>query len=116
MPLTIQTQRLPPDITVMELAGKITMGNDCRQIEWTTKKLVDENQKKIIFDLSGVTHVDSTGIGIIVMVAGQMKKAGGGLRVASANQHIEQLLRMTNVDQIVGLHPTPAAAASSFEV
>ena len=114
MPLIIQTQQLPPDITVMELVGKITMGNDCRQIEWTTKKLVDENQKKIIFDLSGVTHVDSTGI--IVMVAGQMKKAGGALRVVAANQHVEQLLRMTNVDQIVGLHPTRAAAAATFEV
>ena len=116
MPLTIQTQQLAPDITVMELTGKITMGNDCRQIEWTTKKLVEENQKKIIFDLSGVTHVDSTGIGIIVMVAGQLKRAGGGLRVAAANQHVEQLLRMTNVHQIVGLHPTRAAAAATFEV
>ena len=55
-----------------------------------------------------------TGIGIIVMVAGQMKKAGGALRVVAANQHVEQLLRMTNVDQIVGLHPTAAVAAATF--
>jgi anti-sigma B factor antagonist len=114
MPLTIQTKHVEPEIVVLEMTGKITMGNDCREVEWTTNRLVGENQKKIIFDLSGVTHVDSTGIGIIVMVAAQMKKAGGGLRLAGANEHIAQVLRMTNVDQIVGLHPTAVAAATGF--
>jgi len=114
MPLVIHSKQLQPDITVLEMTGKITMGNDCRQVEWTTKKLLAENQKKVIFDLAGVTHLDSTGIGIIVMVAGQMKKAGGELRLAAANEHIEQLLKMTNVDRIVGLHRTTAAAAAEF--
>jgi anti-anti-sigma factor len=114
MPLTIQTKHVEPDIVVLEMVGKITMGNDCRQVEWTTKKLVEETRKKLIFDLSGVTHLDSTGIGIIVAVAGQMKKAGGELRVAGANQHVDQILRMTSVDQIVGLHATADEAAAGF--
>src|SRR5271154_6207604 len=114
MPLDIQSKQVEPDITVLEMTGRITMGNDCRQVEWTTKKLVAEDKKKVIFDLSGVTHIDSTGIGIIVMVASQMKKAGGELRLAATNQHIEQLLKMTNVDQIVALPPTVVAAAASF--
>jgi anti-sigma B factor antagonist len=114
MPLTIQTRHVEPDIVVLEMTGRITLGNDCRQVEWTTNKLVAEKQRKIIFDLTGITHVDSTGIGIIVTVAGQMKQAGGQLRVAGANQHVEQLLKITSVDQIVGLHPTTVAAAASF--
>jgi anti-sigma B factor antagonist len=114
MPLTIASKHVEPDIVVLEMAGRITLGNDCRQVEWTTKKLVDEKQTKVIFDLSGVTHLDSTGIGIIVTVAGQMKKAGGQLRVAGANEHVAQLLRMTSVDQIVALHPDATAAAASF--
>lgn len=114
MPLNIESKQVQADITVLEMTGRITMGNDCRQVEWTTRKLVAEDRKKIIFDLAGVTHIDSTGIGIIVMVAGQMKKAGGELRVAAANPHVEQLLRMTNVDQIVALHPTTVAAVVAF--
>jgi len=114
MPLNIQTKHVPPEIVVLEMTGRITMGNDCRQVEWTTTRLVSENRKKIIFDLTGVTHVDSTGIGIIVMVAGQMKNAGGGLRLAGANEHVEQILKMTNVHQIVELHPTAVAAAAGF--
>src|SRR5208282_3792370 len=110
MPLTIQTKHVEPDIVVLEMAGKITMGNDCLQVEWTTKKLMEESRKKVIFDLSGITHLDSTGIGIIVTMAGQMKKAGGQLRVAGANPHVEQILKMTSVDQIVPLHPNAGAA------
>jgi anti-sigma B factor antagonist len=114
MPLTIETKHVEPDIVVLEMTGRITLGNDCRQVEWTTTKLVEEKRTKVIFDLSGITHVDSTGIGIIVMVAGQMKKAGGQLRVAGANDHVEQLLKVTSVDQIVALHPTATAAAADF--
>jgi anti-sigma B factor antagonist len=112
--LEIQTKHVQPDIVVLEMTGRITLGNDCKQVEWTTNRLVAESQRKVIFDLSGVTYIDSTGIGIIVMVAGQLKKAGGELRVAAANERVEQLLKMTNVDQIVGLHPTTVAASAGF--
>jgi len=43
-----------------------------------------------------------------------MKKAAGELRVAGATAHVEEVLKMTAVDQIVGLHPTAAAAAAGF--
>src|SRR5580700_7158190 len=93
--LEIQTKQLPPDIVVLEITGRITIGRECKQLEWATESLVREKQqKKIIFDLSGVTHIDSTGIGIIVTSAGQVKQAGGELRLAGANKHIEQVLSL----------------------
>ena len=58
-------------------------------------------------------YIDSTGVGIIVMSAGQLKQAGGALRVC-AQGHIEGVLKMTNIDKVVGLHPTMAAAAAGF--
>jgi anti-anti-sigma factor len=112
--LDIQTRQLAPDIVVLEITGRITIGRDCKQLEWATDGLVRENREKTIFDLTGVTHIDSTGIGIIVMSAGQVKNAGGALRVAGASGHVEQVLKMTGVDHILGLHPTTVAAAASF--
>jgi anti-sigma B factor antagonist len=112
--LEIQNQQLPPDIVVLNIAGRITLGGESKQLDWAVDSLVSEGRKKVIFDLSKVTGVDSTGIGIIVMSAGKLKKAGGQLRVAGANPHIEEVLKMTNVDQIVGLHSTTAAAATGF--
>jgi anti-sigma B factor antagonist len=112
--LEIQTKPLQPDIVVLELTGRITIGRDCKELEWAVENLVREGRKKVILDLAGVTNLDSTGIGIIVMSAGQIKKAGGELRVAGATAHVEEVLKMTNIDQIVVLHPTTAAAAANF--
>jgi anti-sigma B factor antagonist len=112
--LEIQTKDLPPDIVVLEIKGRITLGRESKQLEWAVETLVGEGRKKVILDLSGVTNVDSTGIGIIVMSAGKLKKAGGELRVAGATAHVEDVLKMTNIDQIVVLHSTTAAAASGF--
>lgn len=112
--LEIQTRPLSPEIVVLEIAGRITIGRDCKQLEWATDKLVREQKKKIIFDLSGVTHIDSTGIGILVMSAGQVKNAGGELRVAGAKGHVDQVLRLSNVHQLVGVHATAGAAAEGF--
>ncbi len=112
--LDIQTKQLQAEVVLLELTGKITIGRDCKQLEWAVEGLVKEGKKKAIIDLTGVTNVDSTGIGIIVMSAGHLKNAGGELRVSGANGHVEQVLKMTNVHQIVSLHPTSDAAAAGF--
>ncbi|MGA7907929.1 MAG: STAS domain-containing protein [Candidatus Sulfotelmatobacter sp.] len=112
--LEIKTKQLPPDIVVLEITGRITIGRDCKHLEWAADNLVREKHNKIILDLTGVTHIDSTGIGIIMMSAGQVKQAGGEVRVAGASGHVEQVLKMTNVHRILGLHPTAAAAATGF--
>jgi anti-anti-sigma factor len=112
--LEIQTKQLPPDIVVLEITGKITIGRDCQHLEWTTESLVKENRKKIIFDLTHVTHIDSTGIGIIVTSAGQVKEAGGQLRLAGVNSHVEHILKMTNIDKVVAWKSTVTEAAVGF--
>ncbi len=113
--LEIQTKQLPPDIVVLEITGRITIGRECKQLEWAVETLVREKEaKKIIFDLSGVTHVDSTGVGIIVMSAGQVKQAGGELRLAGANKHVESVLKLTSVDKLVGWNATMTEAVAGF--
>jgi anti-anti-sigma factor len=113
--LEIQTKQLPPDIVVLEITGRITIGRECKQLEWAVETQVREKkEKKIIFDLSGVTHMDSTGVGIIVMSAGVVKEAGGELRLAGANKHIESVLKVTSMDKLVSWNPTVAEAAAAF--
>ncbi len=112
--LEIQTKRVEPDIVVLEIAGRITLGRESKQLEWATESLVREEQKKVIFDLTGVTRIDSTGVGIIVMSAAQVKNAGGELRLAGALGHVEQVLRLSSLDKLVALHPSVTAAAAAF--
>jgi anti-sigma B factor antagonist len=112
--IEIKTHRVEPDIVVLEVAGRITLGRDSKQLEWVAENLVREQQRKIIFDLGRVTQIDSTGIGIIVMSAANVKKAGGELRLAGASGHVENALRVTGIEKLVALHPTATAAAANF--
>ena len=110
--LNIQRRLIEPDTVVVEIVGRIVFGPECQQIEWLIADLLSEDEKKIIFDISGVSHIDSTGVGIIVMCFGKMKKAGGDLRVAGARGIVEGVLKMTKVDSIISLYPTAAAAVA----
>jgi anti-sigma B factor antagonist len=112
--MQIQSKHVEPGIVVLEVTGRITLGRDSKQLEWTTENLVRENHRKIILDLTGVTQIDSTGIGIIMTSAAQLKNAGGELRLAGASGHVEHVLRTTSVDKVIALHPDAAAATSGF--
>jgi anti-sigma B factor antagonist len=111
--LSIQKKTMQPDIVVLEIAGMIVLGRACQDVEWEVEELVRANQKKVILDISGVKHLDSTGIGIIVMSFGKLKKAGGELRVAGAQGVIEEIFRITNVDRVIKLYATAEAAAQA---
>jgi anti-sigma B factor antagonist len=112
--LNIQKKRIEPDIMVVELQGKVCMGNSAKELEWAVTELQNANEKKVIFDLSGVTMMDSTGIGIVAMCSGKMKKAGGELRVAGAQGVVADVLKLTHMEAIVGLYATTAEAAAAF--
>lgn len=90
------------------------MGNLSQHVEWTVESLIRDNEKKIIFDLSRLDRIDSTGIGILVMCSSKLTRAGGELRVAGAQGIVEQALKLTNLDRILTLHRTAEAAAEKF--
>jgi anti-anti-sigma factor len=112
--LEVQRRRIQPDVVLVEIAGKVVYGPECQQIEWLTAELLEESEKKVIFDVSRVQHLDSTGVGIIVMCSGKMKEAGGELRIAGAEGHVETVLKITQVDKILALYPSRAAALEGF--
>ena len=111
MILSIERKELERGIVVLELSGRIVLGNDAKTVEWKVDELLKENCKRVIFDLSRVTILDSTGVGIVVMCFARIKKAGGALRIAGANGAVEHTLRMTNVDRLISLDSTVAASA-----
>ena len=114
MILTIEKKQIPPDITVLEMSGRIIMGNNSRDVELTLGQVLQEHAKKIIFDLSGVTIIDSTGIGILVLCQGKIHQEGGALRIAGATDFVKGVFKMTSVDKLMQLYPTVAEAAAAF--
>ena len=114
MILTINRTKLESDIEVLEMNGRIVLGNDAKTVEWKCEELLKENCKHVIFDLGKVTVLDSTGVGILVMCYARIKKAGGSLHIAGANGMVDHTLRMTNVDRLIELYPSVPEAAAAF--
>jgi anti-sigma B factor antagonist len=75
---------------------------------------MDEREKKIIFDISGVHHLDSSGVGLLLMCSGRIKEAGGALRVAGAEGHVKTVLTITQVEKIMALYGSKAEALEGF--
>jgi anti-sigma B factor antagonist len=114
MSLNIEKRRVGADVIVLGLAGRITLGLECQEVEWQVEDLLKEHEKKIIFDFSELKYLDSTGVGILVMCSGKVKQAGGELRVFGAQGIVEQTLKMTRVDQILTLYATVEEAAENL--
>lgn len=116
MILQLQKSQPSPDICLMEFSGKLMMGNDSRQVEWGVAELLSAGIKKIIFDLSKVDCIDSTGVGIIVMCEAKVRKAGGALRIAGPEGIVHDTLKLTHVDRLVQIFPNAKEAAQAFSV
>ena len=114
MILTIDRKDIEPDIALLQMTGRIVLGSDSMRVEWSVADLLKENRKKVILDLAGVTVVDSTGVGILVMCYAKMKKAGGALRIAGVNGMVEETLKLTSLHKLIDSYPTVVEASRGF--
>ncbi len=113
--MILEIQRKDADGTVLlELQGRITLGRDCQELEWMIDGLIREKRTRVIFDLSGVKYMDSSGVGILVMCSGKMKEAGGELRLAAATGVVDHTLKLTRMNLIVPTYATLAEAQAGF--
>jgi anti-sigma B factor antagonist len=115
MILQIETRQLGGGVTVLVFTGRITIGRESQRIETMVNELVAQDRKKLIFDLSGVEYIDSTGIGIIAFTSATLNQAGGGLRVSGARGKVEHVFEAMRLANIVPCYPNVDAALKAFE-
>lgn len=112
--LEIRRKHIDPDIFVLQLVGRVTMGKSCQELEWVVDELVRGNIRKLVLDLTEVDRVDSTGLGLIVTSYGKLKKAGGELRVVGAKGMVHEMLYTANIPRIIAFHETLEDAVAAM--
>jgi anti-anti-sigma factor len=100
MSLQIEHKEFKPGTEVITLSGRITLGESSAEIEALVKRMIEEGKKLIVFDMSGVTHIDSTGIGRFISSLNKLRQAGGSLRMASATGQVRDAFHVTRLDTI----------------
>jgi anti-sigma B factor antagonist len=108
-------ERQSGDVTVLDLSGKITIGEGSVQLRETVRKLLDDGKKKILLNLGDVSYVDSSGIGELVSSYTTTNNNGGTLKLLNLTKKIQDLLMITKLLTVFETHDNEDAAVSSFK-
>ena len=90
MLLKIAERQMPPDITVVELTGKLALGRESQRIETLVDELAKRGALRVIFDMTGIDYVDSAGIGLLALATGKLREAGGSLALVAPEGRVLQ--------------------------
>ena len=112
MPLEISHKEVAPGTVVVTLAGKLMLGPLGEEIVTLVDGLLRKGDRTIIFDLSGVTVIDSTGIGRFIASYNKIVAAGGEMRMAGATGHLFHSFKVSLLDQVFPFFPTVEAAVA----
>ena len=102
------------DVTVVDVAGRITLGEGSSALRDTLRELVGKGQKKILLNLGEVTYIDSSGIGELVSGFTTVTNSGGQLKLLGLNKRVKDLLQITKLYTVFDVHEEEAGAIRSF--
>jgi anti-sigma B factor antagonist len=106
MLMQISQRDLVSGAVVVAPAGRLILGAESEQIVTLVEELLRHGTHTIIFDLAGVTSLDSTGIGRFIACYKQILAAGGKMRMAGATGHLVDVFRITRLDTVFPFYAT----------
>ena len=102
------------DIRIIELSGKITIGTGDVKIREMVAQALEEDITKVVFDLGGVTAIDSSGIGEMVACYTTVTKRGGQLKLMHLSPKITDILQVTQLITVFDVFDDEREALGSF--
>ena len=112
--LTI-TERPAGDVTILDLSGKITIGEGSVQLRESVRRLLDEGKKKILLNLGDISYVDSSGIGELVSSYTTTNNNGGQLKLLNLTKKIRDLLMITKLLTVFETFDSEEAAVKGYK-
>ena len=108
-------ERQAGDVTVLDMSGKITIGEGSVALRAAIRRLLEESKKRILLNLAGISYVDSSGIGELVSSYTAINKEGGQLKLLNLTQKIQDLLTITKLLTVFDVYDSEADALNSFK-
>lgn len=114
MPLRA-THRDAGQATVVDLSGKITLGEGSALLRKTVRGLLDDKRTKIVLNLADVDYIDSSGIGELVSAFTTSKNRGGELKLLHLTKKVHDLLQLTKLYTVFDVYTDEGSALRSFQ-
>ncbi len=107
--------RVLGNVTVIDLSGRITVGEGNVALREMVRELAEKGQKNIVLNLGEVHYVDSSGVGELVKAHTTIKNQGGELKLANLSKRVHDLLELTRLSAIFAIEKDEASAIRSFQ-
>ncbi|MGD0871926.1 MAG: STAS domain-containing protein [Bryobacteraceae bacterium] len=102
------------DVSVVDVAGRITLGEGSSALRDLMREMVGKGQKKILLNLGDVSYIDSSGIGELVSGFTTVTNNGGELKLLNLNKRVKDLLQITKLYTVFDVHEDEAGAIRAF--
>lgn len=101
-------------VMVIKMEGSMLGGPEASELNNALHKLIEGKKKKIVVDLSDVSLMNSSGLGMLIGGVTTMRNANGDLKLAGANEKVSQVFKITKVSSVVDIHDSVKSAVESF--
>jgi len=108
------SERQAGDVTILDMNGKVTIGEGSVALRNTIRRLLGEGKKNILLNLAEVGYVDSSGIGELVSSFTTVSKESGSLRLLNLTEKIQDLLAITKLLTVFDTFDDEGEALASY--
>jgi anti-sigma B factor antagonist len=108
------TYRDAGTVTVVDIGGRITLGEGSALLRKTIRELLEDGRRKILLNLADVNYIDSSGIGELVTAFTTVKKNGGDLKLLHLTKKVHDLLQLTKLFTVFDVYSDENIAVTSF--
>jgi anti-sigma B factor antagonist len=103
------------DVTIVDISGRIVLGEETSTLRKTVRDLIDKGKKKIVLNLADVHYIDSSGVGELVASYTAVRNAGGELKLLNLTKKVHDLLQVTKLYTIFDIKDNEFMAVKSFD-
>jgi anti-sigma B factor antagonist len=109
-------ERIVQDVTILDLKGKMTLGEGDELLKDRINSLVHQGRRKLVLNLEGVPYIDSAGLGEIVRTYTTVSRQGGKLKLLNLTKRIQDLLAITKLLTVFETFEEEQEAVQSFSI
>jgi anti-sigma B factor antagonist len=101
-------------VTIVDISGNIVFGEDRVLLRNLISDLLSKGDQQIVFNLSDVDHIDSSGLSYLVSAFTSVRREGGGLKLLNPTKKVQDVMRFTKLNLVFDILDDEAAAIKSF--
>jgi anti-sigma B factor antagonist len=107
-------ERLMPNVTLLQLGGRITLTDGSDLLRDTLQGLIDQGRTNVVLDFQDVPYIDSTAMAVVIRMHATCSRKGGRLSLLRVRGHVRELLTVTHLSSVFEIFDSEAEAVAGF--